>query len=117
MSDQKSEASGGDLRLSMLQVLGTLFAAGFVLFADYPVAALGAIIALIFVIYIWVRVLVFLDNNRFSPRQRRVGMTWALLGIDRDTSEYDIGPVRVYCALLLVLFMGGVLRPIVTMIV
>ena len=88
------------------------FAIGFVLLADYPALALPALISLFFAAYIWLRVMIFLENNRFSPNRLRVSLTWALVGIDETTDEFDIRPVRVYFILLSLLFASLVLRPI-----
>ena len=100
------------LTTRILQIATTVAALVFLLFADYPNAALGGIIALFFAAYVWMRVMVYLDNDRFSPRRLRVGLTWALVGIDKDTDEFDVRPVRVYFVLLVVLFAGLILRPL-----
>ena len=91
--------------------VATLLAAGFVLFGDYPVIALPAIASLIFAVYVGFRILVWFENARFSPKRLRVGVTWALVGIDMETDEYDTGPVRMYFALLALLLLGMVVRP------
>ena len=85
---------------------------GFVLLADYPMPALGALVALLFAAYVWLRCLVFFDNDRFTPRRHRVSLTWALVGIDDTAKEFDYRPVRVYFVLLAILFCGTVLRPV-----
>ncbi len=100
---------------SMAHLGLTLAAVGFILFSDYNARALGFIVGIFFAAYIWMRVMVFLDNDRFSPKRLRVGITWALIGIDADTDEFDPRPVVVYFALLAVLFAGLVVKPILQM--
>lgn len=95
----------------------TLAAVGFILFADYNARTLGFIVGAFFAAYIWMRVMVFLDNDRFSPKRLRVGITWALIGIDAETDEFDPRPVRVYFALLVVLFAGLILQPILGLMI
>ena len=95
-----------------LQVALFGFAAGYVLFADYPSLAVPALVALFFGAYIWLRVMVYMENNSFTPRRLQVSLTWALVGIDAATDEYDPRPVRVYFILLSLLFASLVLRPI-----
>ena len=97
------------------RVLGaaSLLAAGaWFLFADYPPAALAALMGFIFLAYLGMRVLIFWDNNRFTPRRLQVGITWALIGIDADTEEFDTRPVRVYFAILALLAVGVLARPV-----
>jgi len=90
----------------------TLGAVLYLLLADYPPVLLAAMTVLIFGAYVWMRVMLYLDNDRFSPRRIRVGMAWALVGIDPNTDEFDIRPVRIYFLLLAMLFGGLVLRPV-----
>lgn len=85
----------------------------FILGADYPPLALGALVALFFAVYIWMRVMIFLENDRFTPKRLRVGLTWALIGVHDDANEFDARPVRVYFVLLAILFIGLVVRPLV----
>ncbi len=101
----------------IVMALGTLFSAGYLLFGEYRPQTLGALVAMFFGAYVWLRVMLYLENNRFSPKRYRVGVTWALVGIDNDTSEFDIRPVRVYFLLLSALLCGLVLRPIVQVFV
>ena len=83
----------------------------FLLVASYPPIALGALVALSFATYVWMRVMIYLENDRFSPKRIRVGATWALIGVHDDVNEFDARPVRVYFILLTILFVGLVLRP------
>lgn len=94
-------------------IFASLAALAYLLGADYPPAALGALVAIFFAAYLWMRVMVFWENDRFSPKRIRVGMTWAFIGVHADTQEYDPRPVRVYFALLAILFAGLILRPFV----
>ena len=89
----------------------TLGGLAYVLLADYPPQVLGVLLAMIFGIYFSVRVLIYWDNDGFSPKRIRVGMRWVLLGLDADTEEFDAGPVRVYAAILLLLLTGLIVRP------
>jgi len=93
-----------------------LFAISYVLFSDYPALAVPAIVALFFAAYVWLRVMVWMETNSFTPGGLQVGLTWALVGIDRTTQEHDIRPVRVYFILLSLLFAALVLRPIIAWI-
>lgn len=103
---------GTSLPARILQVAVFGFAAGFVLFAQYPPLAVPALVALFFGAYIWLRVMIYMENNSFTPRRLQVSLTWALVGIDAATEEYDHRPVRVYFILLSLLFTSLVLRPI-----
>ena len=93
---------------------GALLAAaiGFILFADYPSLAVPGVVAVFFAAYIWLRVMIYMENNGFTPRRLQVSLTWALVGIDETTPEFDPRPVRVYFILLSLLFASLVLRPI-----
>jgi len=102
--------------LPLVTVAGTVLCLFFLLVADYPPLALGAIVALFFAVYIWMRVMIYLENDRFSPKRMRVGVTWALVGVDDDTQEFDARPVRVYFILLTILFVGLVVRPLLSWI-
>jgi len=92
--------------------VGVVFSTGFLLFVDYNPIALGALVALFFAVYIWLRVMIFLENDRFTPKRRRVGLSWALVGVYDEADEFDPRPVRVYFVLLFILFIGMVIRPI-----
>ena len=97
--------------LPPLTIAGTLLSIVFLLGAEYPPLALGAVVALFFAVYVWMRIMIHLENDRFTPKRLRVGITWALVGINDDTQEYDPRPVRVYFILLSILFVGLVVRP------
>ncbi len=102
--------------LPLSTVAGTLICLLFLLVADYPPLALGAIVALFFAAYVWMRVMIFLENDRFTPKRLRVGLTWALVGVDDDSQEYDARPVRVYFILLTILLVGLIVRPMLSWI-
>lgn len=101
---------------TLSHVVLLIVATSYLLAADYPPMALGALVSIFFAVYIWMRVMIFFENDRFTPKRIRVGMTWALVGLHEDTQEYDPRPVRVYFALLAVLFAGLILRPIVNLV-
>ena len=90
----------------------TLLAVGYVLFADYGPLVLAGLVCLFFVVYIAVRLIFWFNNDRFTPDRLRVGVTWALVGIDEEAEEFDSGPALTYFSLLLLLFAGLLLRPI-----
>ena len=92
-----------------LSVLGLFYLA----LADYPNGVLAVLIGLIFICYLAVRTLVFFENDRFTPKRRRVSLTWAVAGIDEATREFDPRPVRVYFVLLTILFVGTTVRPFI----
>lgn len=89
----------------------TLVALAYLLIAEYSSGILAGLVALIFVGYIALRTLVFFENDRFTPKRRRVSLTWALAGIDETTQEFDPRPVRVYFVLLTILLTGTTVRP------
>ena len=95
----------------MIGAAATLAALAYVLFADYEPLALAAVLCLIFAGYVWIRVLVYWENDRFTPKRYRVGFTWALIGIDPDTEEFDARPAQIYFVILLLLFAGLLVRP------
>ncbi len=99
------------------QFLAAIIAGAYLLSADYPPAALGALIALFFAVYVWMRLMVFFENDRFSPKRVRVGLTWALIGLDDGVREFDPRPVRVYFALLVILFAGLIIKPILQAVI
>ena len=101
----------------VIQVAVTVVALAYVLTASYPATALAALISIFFAAYLWMRFMIFFENDRFTPNRLRVGMTWALIGIHDETNEFDRRPVRVYFALLAVLFAGLILRPFVNVII
>ena len=111
MPDPRDGYSGESTLARGLQAVTTLAAVAFILVADYPPLALGALVAMFFAAYIWLRMMIYFENDRFSPKRLRVGVTWALVGIASDTDEYDTRPVRVYFILLAILFTGVLLRP------
>ncbi len=98
---------------SLPTMAGLVLSLAFIVGAEYPPQALAALIALFFAVYIWMRVMIFLENDRFTPKRLRVGLTWALIGVHDEANEFDARPVRVYFVLLTVLFIGLVLRPLV----
>ena len=108
LQSQKDSGIGAGLRHGVLTVLALLY----VLFADYLPLMLAGLVCLFFAAYISVRLLIWFQNDRFTPNRLRVGLTWAFIGFHGDTDEFDIRPVRVYFLLLGVLFAGLVLRPI-----
>ncbi len=112
-SNRHETGHGWPLRQIALSLLALIY----VLSADYPAAALGSLVSIFFAAYIWMRMMIFFENDRFTPKRVRVGMTWALVGLHEDTQEYDRRPVRVYFALLAVLFAGLVLRPISKLVI
>ncbi len=97
--------------------LVVFLALGWLLTADYTPMALSALVAFLFVGYVGFRLLAWLDVNRFSPRHLRVGLTWALVGLDPETDEYDRRPVVVYFLMLAILAAGLLLRPFVQWVV
>ena len=107
LESQKDSGLNSVLRHTLL----TLLALVYVLFADYLPLMLAGLVCLFFVAYISVRLLIWFQNDRFTPNRLRVGLTWALVGIDEEAEEYDTAPVRTYFSLLLLLFAGLVLRP------
>lgn len=96
-------------------VAGLLFlvALCWFLMSDYPPMSLAALTALYFCAYVGLRLLLFMDNNGFTPERRQVGLTWALTGFNEDTREFDVRPVRVYFLLLALMSAGLFLRPVV----
>lgn len=84
---------------------------GFVVIGDYTPGVLAAVLGLVFLGAIILRVLIFWDNEGFSPNRIQIGASWILLGYDPSTSEFDTGPVRTYFVILCLLFFGVVLRP------
>jgi hypothetical protein len=98
------------------QAVASLAALYYVASADYPLAALGGIVAIFFVIYICWRMLFWFNSDRFTPNGFRVGVLWAVAGIDPDTREYDTGPVITYLSFMAVLFVGILLRPFIAWI-
>ena len=105
-------ATGQIASLSLTTLAGTVLCVMFLLIADYPPLALAALIALFFAVYVWMRVMIYLENDRFSPKRIRVGATWALIGVHDEVNEFDARPVRVYFILLAILFVGLVVRPL-----
>lgn len=96
----------------MVSAALSIAAAGYVLFGTYPPSALAGVISLIFIGYLVLRVTVFWENNRFTPTFSRVGLTWALVGYNPSSQEFDYRPVRIYFILLSLLFCGLILRPL-----
>ncbi len=111
MSDHQDRVQSESL--SFVTIAGSILSVLFLLVASYPPLALAALVAVFFAVYVWLRVMIFLENDRFTPKRLRVGMTWALVGIHDDTGEFDPRPVRVYFILLAILFVGLVVRPLV----
>ncbi|MEM9643029.1 MAG: hypothetical protein AAGA19_16165 [Pseudomonadota bacterium] len=109
------KGAGGESRLENKVVSLTLvgFSIWFLLFTDYRPLTLAALVVFYFLGYVALRLMNFLDNNRFTPRRYQVGLSWALTGFNEDTDEFDIRPVRLYFLLLSVLSAGLLLRPIV----
>lgn len=89
-------------------VLGAM---AYVLLGTYEPYSLAVILVLVFAVSIAFRVLVFWDNEGFSPNRIQIGATWVLLGYDRSTSEFDTGPVRTYFVILMLGFLGLIVRP------
>ena len=89
------------------------FSLWFLLFTDYRPLTLAALIVFYFLAYVALRLMSFLDNNRFTPKRYQVGLSWALTGFNQETDEFDIRPVRVYFLLLALLSAGLLLRPVV----
>ncbi|MEO1293568.1 MAG: hypothetical protein AAFV62_12180, partial [Pseudomonadota bacterium] len=83
----------------------------------YQPMALAALVAIYFVAYVFLRTLLWMENDRFTPLRLRVGLSWALTGFDPEAEEYDILPVRVYFLLLAVLASGLLLRPVARWVV
>lgn len=83
----------------------------FVLLGDYNPYSLAAILGLAFVGYLAVRLMIFWENEGFSPNRIQVGLGWVFLGIHSNTNEFDTRPVRTYCAILILLLLGVVVRP------
>lgn len=110
------ERTGATLR-RIGSALVLLLAAGWLLTADYTPVALSALVAFLFLGYVALRLLTWIETNRFSPRHLRVGLTWALVGLDPETDEYDRRPVVVYFLMLAILAAGMLLRPFVQWIV
>lgn len=107
LRSEENKAPGSALRHAVLTVL----ALGYVLLADYAALMLAGLICMFFAAYICVRLLLWFQNDRFTPNRLRVGLTWALVGIDEEAEEYDTAPVRTYFSLLILLFAGLFLRP------
>lgn len=93
-------------------VVLTVLALAYVLFADYTALMLAGLTCVFFAFYLGFRFLAWFQADRFTPKRLRVGATWALVGIDGEADEYDSGPARTYFSLLLILFAGLVLRPV-----
>ena len=95
----------------------TVLALIYLLFADYHPMALAVLLTLIFVFYVVYRILLYIEEDCFTPNRLRVSILWAVIGIDRGTEEFDTGPVRAYFSLLLLLFTGLVIRPVAQWVV
>ena len=96
----------------VLSAGGVALAFGWLLLASYPAQALVFLVVFFFVVYLGLRVLNWMEGNRFSPARLRVGLTWALMGVDAETDEYDVRPATVYFCLLGMLAIGLLLRPV-----
>ena len=105
-SDQTPPATG---IYRIIHIAATLGALAFVLTAEYATLTLAGLLCMFFALYVSGRCLYWFHNNRFSPQHLRVGFTWAIIGIDSETAEFDTGPVRMYFSLLVLLFAGLVL--------
>lgn len=90
-----------------------LSAFGWLLVGDYTPMALVVLTCALFLVYIFMRLIVWMDSNGFTPERRQVGLTWALIGVNDETGEFDPRPVRVYFLLLSLMAVGLILRPIV----
>jgi hypothetical protein len=110
MTGPRETLSLSDLPWTTL--IGCVLSGLFLMTASYPPLALGSLIALFFAVYVWMRVMIYLENDRFSPKRIRVGATWALIGVHDEVNEFDARPVRVYFILLAILFVGLVVRPL-----
>ena len=90
----------------------TTGAGAFLLLADYHPMALSAVVTMIFALYVGVRLILWMDSNRMTPRRLQVGANWALVGYNSLNGEFDARPVRVYFLLLAIEFTGLFLRPL-----
>ena len=97
-------------RLS-LWLLGLALAGGLVMM-EFDRLGLVYLVLFGFAASVVTRWLVWIEENRFTPRGLRVGISWALLGVDPDTDEFDPGAVLVYFVLLMVLFVGLLVKPV-----
>jgi|GEM_PF-2089334 len=94
-----------------------LLSLGWFLLSDYHPMSLAGLIAFYFLAYVAMRLMWFMDNNRFTPKRQQVGLNWALTGFNAETNEFDVRPVRVYFLLLALLSVGLFLRPVVQWVV
>jgi hypothetical protein len=103
--------------LRAVSVLLLTAATVWLLLSDYQPMSLAGLIAFYFLAYVAMRLLWFLDNNRFTPKRQQVGLNWALTGFNARTAEFDVRPVRVYFLLLALMSVGLFLRPIVKWVI
>ena len=94
-----------------------LLAVGWLLSAEYTPVGLAALVSFLFVGYGALRLMTWMDANRFSPRHLRVGLTWAPVGLDPETDEYDRRPVVVCFLMLAIPSAGLLLRPVLQWVV
>jgi hypothetical protein len=90
----------------------TAAALAVLLLADYHPMALTGVLTMIFAAYVAGRLILWLGENRMTPRRWQVGANWALVGYNSLNGEFEIGPVRVYFLLLALQFAGLFLRPL-----
>lgn len=111
----------GTIELTAMMRAGSLLlliaAMIWLLTSDYHPMSLAGLTSVYFLAYVALRLMWFLDNNRFTPRRQQVGLTWALTGFNEDTQEFDVRPVRVYFLLLALMSAGLFLRPVVRWVV
>ncbi|QHQ36119.1 hypothetical protein [Algicella marina] len=94
-------------------VLFTLVCVGWLVLADYHPMTLSVLVSIYFAFYVGFRLLVWMDNNRMTPRRYQVGIRWALVGYNELNDEFDLRPVRIYFLLMSIEFVGLVVRPVV----